>query len=535
MNIRKFFTEWFDRWRDSLPARLLTLPVAVLVLATLHVDPFGVHSASADQSAETHARITAPFYASEGQSRVTVILIDDALLDRLGSSWPMTYSDQGTLLRKILGYKPAAVFVDLLHERPHASASSDQPKDLVDALGSAGELVAGGATPVLIATIPAELSSATPQPVCGDHAISASGGAPRLLEEFTNAGFKGSFSGWTGCGSKYPLFLYGDPAHATPAFALYRDVYCRENTGAACEHARNAPAAARDFKDPLLVVWGAIPSEAHARLSSAGGVPCQDARPSRGDRLRLSFSQSIQSIKDTFTWSTERGERLVCPFTDVVSANWLYGSHGDEVRPFIEGRIVMLGTHVLGVGDLVRNPVNGQVPGVMVHAMALDNLIRYGDGYVRSFSKLVFITLEFLLLVIFVMVLSASPPQEDSGRHPAHAAHGKGGLALPIASALLWLLVIGYLFSQHSWWNFLFAWLLFIGWDLYKPKATATLALQCAAGIGFGLLVGWCTNYGPINWGGVIVALLGLAALEHGVEKPKFSEQSLLLSWRRKE
>lgn len=515
------FRSWAARWRANWRVGLGRLGIAILILATLHLDPFGVHSAAAEQSSETQFRITAPFYRSEAQNRITVILIDDQLLDRLGTSWPLNYAAQGFLLRKVLGYSPEAVFVDLTYQRPHTSATADRPADLLDALGPARERVVSGQVPLLVGAVPLELDGGASAAVCAPQAEPARG-APRLLPEFAQAGMRPTFVAWAGCGSGYPLYLYQDPSQATPAFALYRDIFCRNRTTAGCAAARAAdPRQAKAaFSKPMLVVWGSVPSPDHVRMAQAAGVPCTSGGTGTWQRLKLSLDQLFQSTKDTFTWSTERGERIVCPYSDVLSGNWLYGAYGEDVKPFIENRIVLIGTSLAGVGDLLRNPVNGQVPGVLIHAMALDNLIKYGADYRYSFDKYTYLIIEGSLLLLLLAI--AGP------RKPRHS-HEKSRWerCVPWVSLLVWLLAFGYLAAQGSWGLAAIVFVLMVGWDLVGPSATGNLLAKSVLGLALGLAVGAFSNGGPINWAGVVMGLVGLAAFEHSHSDKQASEDSL--------
>ncbi|MEX5590936.1 CHASE2 domain-containing protein, partial [Pseudomonas urmiensis] len=82
--------------------------------------PFGLASSSDKASAQWLNRMFASHYPSLGQQRVAVVLIDDAYLMRNNSSWPMPYGEQSKLFKRLLAYKPQAVFVDLLYSHDHS-------------------------------------------------------------------------------------------------------------------------------------------------------------------------------------------------------------------------------------------------------------------------------------------------------------------------------------------------------------------------------------------------------------------------------
>lgn len=58
------------------------------------------------------------------------------------------------------------------------------------------------------------------------------------------------------------------------------------------------------------------------------------------------------------------------------------GLSDDALQALLKDRLVLVGVDLDGSPDLIFNPVNGQVPGVLLHAAALENLI--SDGAARS-------------------------------------------------------------------------------------------------------------------------------------------------------
>ncbi len=62
----------------------------------------------------------------------------------------------------------------------------------------------------------------------------------------------------------------------------------------------------------------------------------------------------------------------------------------------LRDRLVMVGASITSTGDLVQSPVHGLIPGVYLHAMALDNLIYKGMDYDREPANF---SLQLALLV----------------------------------------------------------------------------------------------------------------------------------------
>ncbi|WP_028465889.1 CHASE2 domain-containing protein [Nisaea denitrificans] len=107
---------------------------------------------------------------------------------------------------------------------------------------------------------------------------------------------------------------------------------------------------------------------------------------------------------------------------------------GDAIEPLdlIEGRIVLIGSGQSASGDARNTPNSTEVPGIMIHASAVENLIRFKDHYV--YDKLIFerITLSQLVQysVLFVMAALYSLAieyviREQGGRGNSDGDRGK--------------------------------------------------------------------------------------------------------------
>ena len=84
----------------------------------------------------------------------------------------------------------------------------------------------------------------------------------------------------------------------------------------------------------------------------------------------------------------DREFRTNCPSIPVVPVHVLLASSstGDEdsdVEPLLRDHIVLYGAHFRGDVDVINTPLHNELPGVFLHAMALDNLITMGGEYVR--------------------------------------------------------------------------------------------------------------------------------------------------------
>ncbi|MEI9929654.1 MAG: CHASE2 domain-containing protein [Rhizomicrobium sp.] len=77
-----------------------------------------------------------------------------------------------------------------------------------------------------------------------------------------------------------------------------------------------------------------------------------------------------------------------CPYTGVIPVqSLLQGADDPDVVNLASNRIVFYGASLQGAQDKSYTPVNGLLPNVFVHAMALDNLIGFhGDPETNTLS-----------------------------------------------------------------------------------------------------------------------------------------------------
>jgi hypothetical protein len=88
----------------------------------------------------------------------------------------------------------------------------------------------------------------------------------------------------------------------------------------------------------------------------------------------------------------------------------------DDVKPvlntaFGQGtedlpKIVFYGASFRGAADQVRTPTHGKIAGVFMHAMALDNLLTLGKGYIREAKQFepVLLMLNWLMALLVAVI-----------------------------------------------------------------------------------------------------------------------------------
>ena len=78
-----------------------------------------------------------------------------------------------------------------------------------------------------------------------------------------------------------------------------------------------------------------------------------------------------------------RGQFQTCPPHRSYAAHDFLADESDLLAEFLDDRYVFYGGNFAMADDLIVPPTHEPVPGVFLHAMALDNLIRRQEKYIR--------------------------------------------------------------------------------------------------------------------------------------------------------
>lgn len=537
---------------DVAPGTASRLPwwarivVAFAFLELLSVDPLNVNSASAQRSEEAVMRLAAPFYRASRE--VTVVLVDDEFLSRTGSGWPLSYREQGLLLRRLLSYEPSAVFVDLLYRHRHGSAAGEAPADLLRALPEP----AGPTPPALLFAVqsrapasadrtergpgidgeahaaddadgPAFCVDAAPpgalpsrglaDPASVDVSLRGLLGLPAVEGAAPVAGATPDeplpaavrarvapgigLVGWSGCGTRYPLLLAADRASPTPAMAAFRAHCARRSQARGCADVGDDAA----FAAPMILRWGAFPSDLQVPFYARG--VCQSATgPDGAVSAWQRFSRWVQQLAlgaiTDLRRSRDVERSLPCPAVPVLRADQLLDGDEAALRALLRDKAVLLGASVSGVPDWQGSPVHGRIPGVVLHAMALDNLLAFGAGYTRPMPSQVAYAIKVALAIAVALLapwLLRLRPSRPTARTRAAL-----GLALWVGFAI-------YLFVNGFDAQGLAALLAGVAFDLFKPTDTLRYALLLAAMATLALLA-LAAGWSPWNWIGLLLVIV---------------------------
>jgi len=495
------------------PGPVTTLLIALAFFCLLLMDPFGIETASSRRSEQAALRVTAPFYAPTGD--VVVVLIDDDFLARAGKGWPLPYADQGRLLRTIFQGEPAVVFLDMLYRQKHTDrpAAGEVPGPADEPMNLLGPVSSFADTPLVFAAqIRTDLRATDLPTVCPEEPAAetlALDEPASLLPEFRSwqedrpGRARVSLIGWWGCGDRYPLRLGGPGSPPTPAMAML-EAYCRkpDRLQPGCELLRSDGDA---FAAPLVVRWGAFPPAQQRQFYSAG--VCQPYADEHGGvsawrAFRTSVTQLLLGIFEDLRDSPRKTLSLPCPAVTVLPASVV--RHGDpvEVRELLHDRIVLVGARVTGISDWHQSPVHGQVPGVVLHAAAVDNLLALGNRYARELSPGATAATALALLAVLAFCVPVLVILFDEPKRRAVSALG----------LVCWLGLAGFLSYSGASAEAVFAAVVVgIAIDLLMPVQTLIyLVVVILLGGGAALLLKF--GIAPSNWIGMVLVALAFAA-----------------------
>ncbi|HEY4211599.1 MAG TPA: CHASE2 domain-containing protein [Steroidobacteraceae bacterium] len=492
-----------------------------LITLTLAIDLFGVGSATRLQSEETALRLTAPWYGAPAQQAVTAILIDDDFVSHDpadgvgGGTWPMPYARYADMIEQLIPMQPRVILLDITFQWPHAD-TRDSIVPLIEALQLANE------NRIRIVIARAAMPAGQPGHVFCDGRDDA--GAVTFNEspivEPLEAAVKRSNGAMQfatvsnfGCQHYYPLLIA--PALASPAYELAKILCGGPDRQENCGPWLSEPAAPEsdELPKPLLIRWGAFPSpERVARGVISDRSACDESQGTeRNTSLEMLRRDLRASFDQAFEWSSTRGNRLLCHYIEEVFASTLMQSP-QLVEHLVRDRAVLIGVAPSVAWDVAANPVNGSVPGVIVHAAATENLIGLGRHYVKGFDERAVVWIEVGLVGVGiglyeVFIHRATRPKKARIKLRLDRLGRMVGILLIATIALL--------VRPQPAISMIVATVLAL-WILLKPAALFLTTLYAVVGIVLVFLLlhfGW----GPVNWIGVLLAVMA-HVIPHSIE-----------------
>ncbi|HEY1542836.1 MAG TPA: CHASE2 domain-containing protein [Xanthobacteraceae bacterium] len=346
-----------DVWLWTTVAPLLS--VFIVFFFTV-LDPFDFESATKRQSAKLFYKIYATLYPTTSRDKITIVRLDDYTLSHWEppQSWPPSHAVHGRILLDILKYKPAAVFVDM-YFREHAADEFEHTATAIREYAKQKVplfLVAAGPTSQAPAPARKEVLLLSEDPTLALRLVSAQVDAEP---------------------GEIPIYpLYGDDGRESAALALYQ-AFCKTNqSDAKCE-----PIPDPESVEPMEVVWGLQPAKANCdnALGTDDSRWCSDVSSNPLVRLVQLFIAALIPKE----WRPLDPMRIEYHAT-IAADDVMDGGQQARLGPLLTGKIVLYGAHIALLPDKISSPVHGEIDGIYIHAMALDNLMTFGRDYVHQ-------------------------------------------------------------------------------------------------------------------------------------------------------
>jgi hypothetical protein len=336
--------------RDQMTAQRRRVPLwfvflVLLGIAVLQIqqNPFGFGDLIQRHAQDiSNLLVTGPyFYGTAGRNAISAAVIDEETLQTLKMPWPWDYGAHARVLDALLDYHPKAVVVDFLFVDSRPDPTLPQLIEEIHRYQRARVPLyfeGGVGLPYGEAALRPELA-ATGVPVL-DPSLPVYGGIARQY----------NFTGEC-LGAPRPK---GEPCLSL-ALQVFEDLYPQ------------FPVSSLHGK--MELVWGTRVAPENAKWITAtdrSGIrrSCQvDIGPLR--RIYLAFFDTA-------------AVRNPCPYNaQIPVVSLMEGSEDPDLVALAGNRVIFYGGALQGAQDQTYTPVNGLLPSVFVHAMALDNLITY--------------------------------------------------------------------------------------------------------------------------------------------------------------
>lgn len=396
--VKAIFTDavrFYDPAARSRHTPFGTLVCAFLILFIVSVVMLGIGDKLNAQDmvltrfmAKAQATLTAQVgYPTTARDRITVVMYDQQFLKYTDSAWPISYQDHADWLLRLASdsnARPKAIMLDITFGQNRNDPSLPALRQALCKVQNEFKV------PVFLAALP---SPETGMLAVRDGLGPAPGspGSPcftlvgvdyvpdpldglawdyRLTRRRTDAGWEDGPSG----------------RHAGKSQAAYRS--------AAMTMAQDvAQIELGEETAPLALVWG---------LKSAA----QQERPDSLAHCKPGTYEVARYVPGVLRQFVQNPSSLpLCPYHSTLSMAQLGELSEQALAPFLKDRYVLLGANVPAYNDFANSPVHGLIPGVHLHAMALDNLLTYRGNYKQS-SGWEVEHLPGLLLPAFLAVLA---------------------------------------------------------------------------------------------------------------------------------
>ena len=311
--------------------------------------------------ARGQAPLTAEFYSTAARDRITVLTYDQDFLESNQLAWPLSYQQHADVLLRLAqdpAAKPKAIFLDITFGQLRDDPTVGALRQTLCTLQNEYKV------PVFLAALIV--------PETGQLGV-----RPGLMPEagasappcFTLVGVDYLPDTLDGIAWSYAL-----TRHLTPDGQWASGPAPEGNPPAYRSAALSIAQDAADVDTgpetvPMALVWG---KKSAAMDDSAPSL--KGCNRSESFEWHLLVPGVLRQL-----WADAPVQR--CPYHATLSMDQLNGLSDEQHQHYMKDRFLMVGAQVPGFNDFALSPVHGLVPGIQMHAMALDNLLVYQRNY----------------------------------------------------------------------------------------------------------------------------------------------------------
>jgi hypothetical protein len=407
-----------------------------LLLFLWILDPIDVASNSARASAELFYRVVSSAYPpapenagsgreSDDPPRIAVIIINDETLQTSEPkvAWPPPFSLHAKIIDKIFIYNPKALFIDFGFFDERKDAGLDE---LVKALKWRLS------EPVGTKTACVDLFRKPPGCYPDDGKVERQvpvflAGAPRPFDRGEPFGrgeepykleiipaLKAEVTGTVSTRystahelpyNSYPLYdcFTAEPSAALAIYAARRDDWTTWGLDLTrCQdQAQRTERAWAGGPNIMSIYWASWGDAYHSR----GSYRCRTLPETLLGRMFQVVWIWVRGLfQDNKAW---REQFQACPPHRSYAAHKFLADESDDLATFLDGRYVFYGGNFAMADDLITPPTHEPVPGVFLHAMALDNLIRRREEYIYVEAEFVLGAATTWLTILAIILVSS--------------------------------------------------------------------------------------------------------------------------------
>ncbi len=310
------------------------------------------------------ARVQAPLtaeisYPHQARGQISVILYDRQFLQTQGAAWPISYQEHADWIGRLVeipGAKPRALMIDITFGQERNDPTIVALKAKLCEIGRVQRI------PVYLAALPDPL----------DGGLRVRDGLAQSPGEdlcFTLVGVDYVPDPLDGLAWSYQLNRYFDGAAWLPGQPPPGSTAPQYRSAALAMAEDVGGVKLRTYSEPMALMWGFKSEAQFDRPDLTSGCDAGEKD------WRRWVPQLIRQLWDS------GDQPALCPYHQSLSFAQVAEMEEAALSEFVGGKFVFVGAQVPGYNDFANSPVHGLLPGVHMHAMALDNFLSYGADY----------------------------------------------------------------------------------------------------------------------------------------------------------